>query len=63
MVQESPVASLAFPVLIRPILTNFEKQDPTASHTLKAALSKVVIRTSKVYFHDMNTLRKTMDNF
>eukprot|EP00088_Acartia_fossae_P040598 TRINITY_DN4228_c0_g1_i1.p1 TRINITY_DN4228_c0_g1~~TRINITY_DN4228_c0_g1_i1.p1 ORF type:complete len:212 (-),score=69.79 TRINITY_DN4228_c0_g1_i1:309-944(-) len=41
MVQESPVSSLAFPVLIRPILSNFEAQDPTASHTLKAAFSKV----------------------
>jgi len=40
LVQDSPVASLAFPVLLRPILSNLEKQDGASSQTLKAALSK-----------------------
>lgn len=41
MVHESPVSSLVFPVLIRPILSNLERQDVSASQTLKSALSKV----------------------
>jgi len=40
MVQDAPVSSLAFPVLLRPIISNLERQDGPASQTLKAALSK-----------------------
>ena len=38
---DSPVASLVLPVLMRPILSNLERQDMAASQTLRAALSKV----------------------
>ena len=41
-VLDSPVASLVLPVLMRPILSNLERQDMAASQTLRAALSKVV---------------------
>ena len=41
-VLDSPVASLVFPVLMRPILSNLERQDMAASQTLRAALSKVI---------------------
>ena len=40
-VLDSPVASLVLPVLMRPILSNLERQDMAASQTLRAALSKV----------------------
>ena len=40
-VLDSPVASLVLPVLMRPILSNLERQDMVASQTLRAALSKV----------------------
>jgi len=40
VVHESPASSLVFPVLIRPILSNLERQDYASSQTLKAALSK-----------------------
>ena len=41
-VLDSPVASLVLPVLMRPILSNLERQDMAASQTLRAALSKVM---------------------
>ena len=41
-VLDSPVASLVLPVLMRPILSNLERQDMAASQTLRAALSKVI---------------------
>ncbi|XP_065202405.1 programmed cell death protein 10 [Planococcus citri] len=40
MGEESPVSSLVLPVLIRPVLSQLEKRDVTASQTLRAALSK-----------------------
>ena len=40
-VLDSPVASLVLPVLMRPILSNLERQAMAASQTLRAALSKV----------------------
>ena len=43
-VLDSPVASLVLPVLMRPILSNLERQDMAASQTLRAALSKVMIK-------------------
>ena len=45
-VLDSPVASLVLPVLMRPILSNLERQDMAASQTLRAALSKVTLRPS-----------------
>ena len=45
-VLDSPVASLVLPVLMRPILSNLERQDMAASQTLRAALSKVTIKAS-----------------
>ena len=44
-VLDSPVASLVLPVLMRPILSNLERQDMVASQTLRAALSKVSDQT------------------
>jgi programmed cell death protein 10 len=41
MVHDTPVSSLVLPVLIRPILSNLERQDVAASQTLRAAMSKV----------------------
>ncbi|KAK7576019.1 hypothetical protein V9T40_012305 [Parthenolecanium corni] len=40
MGDESPVSSLVLPVLIRPVLSQLEKRDVSASQTLRAALSK-----------------------
>nr|QDC33572.1 programmed cell death protein 10 [Coleomegilla maculata]QDC33573.1 programmed cell death protein 10 [Coleomegilla maculata] len=40
MGDETPVTSLIFPVLIRPILSQLEKQDISASQTLRSALTK-----------------------
>lgn len=37
----APVASLVFPVLIRPILAQVERENVASSQTLRAALSKV----------------------
>ncbi|CAH0382454.1 unnamed protein product [Bemisia tabaci] len=41
MGEETPVSSLVLPILVRPILSQLEKVDTTASQTLKAALTKV----------------------
>ena len=46
-VLDSPVASLVLPVLMRPILSNLERQDMVASQTLRAALSKVSDQTGE----------------
>lgn len=52
-VLDSPVASLVLPVLMRPILSNLERQDMAASQTLRAALSKVNLMISHdKYLHD-----------
>jgi programmed cell death protein 10 len=40
MGDETPVTSLILPVLIRPILSQLEKQDISASQTLRSALTK-----------------------
>ncbi|KAK9879712.1 hypothetical protein WA026_006772 [Henosepilachna vigintioctopunctata] len=40
MGDETPVTSLILPVLIRPILSQLEKQDVSASQTLRSALTK-----------------------
>ncbi|XP_044750494.1 programmed cell death protein 10 [Coccinella septempunctata] len=40
MGDETPATSLIFPVLIRPILSQLEKQDVSASQTLRSALTK-----------------------
>ncbi|XP_019872458.1 programmed cell death protein 10 [Aethina tumida] len=40
MGDETPLTSLILPVLIRPILSQLEKQDVSASQTLRAALTK-----------------------
>ena len=53
-VLDSPVASLVLPVLMRPILSNLERQDMAASQTLRAALSKVTIQASLNLFHLIN---------
>ncbi|XP_044266491.1 programmed cell death protein 10 isoform X2 [Tribolium madens] len=40
MGDETPITSLVLPVLIRPILSQLEKQDISASQTLRSALTK-----------------------
>ncbi|KAJ8973260.1 hypothetical protein NQ317_017715 [Molorchus minor] len=40
MGDETPVTTLILPVLIRPILSELEKQDVSASQTLRSALTK-----------------------
>ena len=50
-VLDSPVASLVLPVLMRPILSNLERQDMAASQTLRAALSKVLINKLIIIYH------------
>ncbi|RZF35714.1 hypothetical protein LSTR_LSTR009582 [Laodelphax striatellus] len=40
MGDETPVASLVMPVLIRPVLSQLERSDVAASQTLRAALTK-----------------------
>lgn len=40
MGDETPIASLVLPVLLRPILSQLERRDVVASQTLRAALSK-----------------------
>ncbi|XP_030748094.1 programmed cell death protein 10 [Sitophilus oryzae] len=40
MGDETPITTLILPVVIRPILSQLEKQDMSASHTLRAALTK-----------------------
>ncbi|CAD7079774.1 unnamed protein product [Hermetia illucens] len=40
MGDETPIASLVLPVLLRPILSQLERRDVAASQTLRAALSK-----------------------
>ena len=56
-VLDSPVASLVLPVLMRPILSNLERQDMAASQTLRAALSKVTIKASLNSFHLINNIQ------
>lgn len=41
MGDDSPVSSLVLPVLIRPVLSQLDKEDVAASQTLRAALTKV----------------------
>ncbi|KAF7284040.1 hypothetical protein GWI33_022659 [Rhynchophorus ferrugineus] len=40
MGDETPVTTLILPILIRPILSQLEKQDMSATHTLRAAFTK-----------------------
>ena len=59
-VLDSPVASLVLPVLMRPILSNLERQDMAASQTLRAALSKVRIKASLNLVHRINISRSSI---
>ncbi|CAG9839202.1 unnamed protein product [Diabrotica balteata] len=59
MGDETPVTTLILPVLIRPILSELEKQDVSASQTLRSALTKAeASHPGLTYDFIMGILRK-----